>query len=294
MKNVSIFSLFLLGILFVTGLPMTGSAFPLRIPGKFISFGAGENGTIWLLSAQNQLVKVVGDQPQAPVPLPPLPKEETEAGFCDFTIRGTKVFFCRFPTSKLYVLDLNNPSTFTVLQPHPIDTDFSGFMQVCPTQDGLMLLDADNNLFEMNSKGLLTKLPPNAQLPLTSLGELTFLPEPLISEKGVKTWKILSKSGAELISRTDPGNNVEITGLGALGFVSDGRLIIQEVSGEGEMKSRQALHAVKDGKIVASKEIPDAENLTTTKDMILLPDGTVFLLRLDEKGEGVILSRLQL
>ncbi|MFZ2961245.1 MAG: hypothetical protein WA705_30560 [Candidatus Ozemobacteraceae bacterium] len=267
------------------------------IAGEFVSLAGMDNGDVLLLTVKNQLIHINAKGTVVKtIPLPAIPGADPDARFSDLVVAGTVVTFCRFEEAKLFAFDMDKPDSYKIVQvilpPDSANVPVN-FLNISKSGSSFRVLDADNNSYTISPKGEITRKTPNSGLPTTPDGDALLADGP-IPVLGLNAWKIKSEAGRILLSLTPPELKKNVISLGILGFDAKNRLIILEISGRTELDNVYTLHAVQDGKIVASKQIPQQGELAVVKSQILFPDGTICLLRGSPDNHGITLHWVSL
>ncbi|MBF0406417.1 MAG: hypothetical protein HQM10_03610 [Candidatus Riflebacteria bacterium] len=280
---VMIFSM----IVFV--LPANGEVF---ISGNFLSMAAGSDGSVYLLSDDNQIVKVQKDGTNTRIKLPPVP-EIPDARFSDLTINDSNATFCSFQSSNLYSIDIEKPEKYSVVESEILHSVKAKLLSVCTTKNGFRVIDADERVFEINHSGETSKLAENTVLFSASSGE-SLIFKIIDSGKPREIFKVTTQSGKEILERTSKNPGDRILSFGIVGFDYQERLVFFEDTGAGDKGSRFMLLAAKDDKILASRELPGTDGLMAVRSHVLMPDGSICIMRLSKDETGVDLSWITL
>jgi hypothetical protein len=264
------------------------------IPGEFISLAGLPDGTVFLLSLKNELVKVTPAGERTVLKLPLVPGTDKGFRFSDLVISGSRVTFCRFSVPKLYQLDLNTMNEYAVIEPKGLDAESTHFLTIAVQGNLFRLRDTENRVFDLDGKGSVRLLPEFALPVPTPEGRPLIFPNPAPAKNGKPIWKILNADGKDLVVRIPESEALDIQGIGVLGFDPKGRLIFWEVVGEGELGNTYTLYAAVNGNIVASHVFEGPGAIEAVKSTILLPDGSVCLMRLAPDKSGVVLSNIRL
>lgn len=272
------------------------------VEGEFRSMAALPDGGILLLG-KDSLLRIGTDGKPLPIKLPAVPGPRPEEGLTDLAVQGKTLFACRFSDPTLYTLDLEKPDSLKALALSGLPKRRVEFAEIGNLGDRLGLVDADGGRFAVDLNGAASELPPTA-IPVSDPDSKPVCLQPPGKDDPTHEWRVTSPEGKTWLSRSDPGKGEYLMKLLPLGFMSDGRLVVLEVTGAGELREKRVLHLVKDGKILASREAsaagpgaagPGAANPGVSdpgpmvRSQVLLPDGRVALLSRNKAGKLEVL-----
>ncbi|OGK09380.1 MAG: hypothetical protein A2W80_05420 [Candidatus Riflebacteria bacterium GWC2_50_8] len=275
--------------------PVAGNDAGVFVPGRFMSLAGAPDGSVYLLTETQQLVRVTGDGNQTTISLPRVFESKPTDRFCDLAVDGNSVALCGFAFPVLFVLDLQKPSEYSIVRASDQEAASLHLLNVSRDNEGWRVRDAEGYVFRLKNEQPLSRMPDFSALEAGENSKAIVLPPPRSENDLTMTGRVQKEDGRLLWVAPTPPAPRKVMSVDFLGVDPAGRTNFVVMTASGELDSEFTVYAVLRGQIVASASIPGPYGLEMQRFCRLAPDGSIIYAQSLEKGkEGILLKRLRL
>lgn len=269
----------------------------ISVPGNFLSLAGRKDGSVFLLGADRQLVRLAPDGASSSLSLPPVIEAKPGDRFCDLVVDGNSAWFCGFAFPVIFALDLEKPADYQIVRASDPEAAALNLLNLERRVSGFAVRDADGNILLLENEKPIVKLANHASLPCGLHGESLVIPPPAPEAASSTAGSVVMQQAGGIFWKAPlPALPRLLKSVEFLGCDEQKRSIFLVITGSGELDSEFTLYAVSaEGKTLAEKKIPGPAGLEMQRFCRLSPDGSILLAEKAPGNEpGVLIKKLRL
>lgn len=269
----------------------------ISVPGSFLSLAGRKDGSVFLLGADRQLVRLAPDGASSSLSLPPVIEAKPGDRFCDLVVDGNRAWFCGFAFPVIFALDLEKPDDYQIVRASDPEAAALNLLNIERRANSFAVRDADGNTLVLENEKPVTKLANHASLLCGMNGESLVIPPPAPETASSTAGSVVMQQAGGIFWKAPlPASPRLLKSVEFLGCDEQQRSIFLVVTGSGELDSEFTLYAVSaEGKTLAEKKITGPAGLEMQRFCRLSPDGSILLVEKAPGSEpGVLVKKLHL
>lgn len=265
------------------------------VPGEFFSISGTADGSVYLLGADHQVVKLLANSEQQIIPIPLLEGADVDDYLCDMVADDQGLSFCGYAFSGIYRFDFAFPEEIGFFEVSVDDQPINPMM-IARKGNGWCLKDAEERTIQVAADGSVKLLPQYSSIESDKFGTSVIIPPPYDDiDKIVYPGAAYRENKEPIWSAPKPESPRDVVSMEYLGSDSEQRDIFLVVTCSGELDAEYTLYAVKNGETMAIRAIIQPTANRVMRYCRLSPDDSILVIIADPNGrEGVMIKRLNL